>query len=342
MPTIGKIGVLVSILWLCLSPLSPILHAGETTGTRYGFSVSPRIGMLYGHAEEIVYKTSGKDHYMSELLWDLKPLFYIGLDAEFGPRNRYAHSGFIAAGSLKSQLGIHGIPPKTGINENRDWKYPDNQNLTNYSRHDAYSQRAILADISIGYSWRLTNSLAVKAYGIFSYMHFSWIAKDGYYQYLESDEFGNIFPLDQIWDKNMPKTAMSGPANEYFQNWFIVSPGISLTWKFSRQFSLEGNFSYSPLIYCFARDDHILRNTVFYDYLSFGHFINGGGSLIYSPTGNLDISLSFSYRHISGSRGDTRIKEGSHTWDIYDTAGAAFSAVDISLTAKIRVIGRNQ
>jgi outer membrane protease len=160
MLTIKKIGVLVSIITIFLVPIG-----AETSG----FSISPTVGFLYGHAEEIVYKFPGSDLYLSELLWDLKPLLYAGIAFDFGPRDPFKHDGFTSALSLK-----YGLPLKTGIHENRDWDNFQNHHLTHFSRHDAFSRGAFFFDISAGYSWRLNTTLALITYGMFTYMRLSW------------------------------------------------------------------------------------------------------------------------------------------------------------------------
>ena len=335
MYTIKRFSIFVSIFWFSMS----LLNAQTPTG-RYGFSLTPLSGILFGQSEEIVYKYAAMDHYLSQLLWDLKPLVYLGFAADFGPRDPFQRSGFVTSGSVK-----FGLPLKSGIIEDRDWLYSYNQNLTNYSMHDAYSQNAILADISAGYSWRLRDYLALSLYGEFSYMHFSWMAEDGYLQYLT---YGDTLPYPpENWTSSLPKEHLYGPGIRYSQNWFIFSPVISLRGKINRLFSLEGNFSYSPLIYCMDRDDHLARELIFWDYLSFGHYINGGGKFIFSPNKTLDLFLSLSYRYITGSRGQTYQENTDpididknpvgEVYHISNNAGVGYSVLDIELAAKIRI-----
>ena len=335
MYTIKKYCILVSIILFSLAPLS----ADETPG-RYSFSITPLTGLLVGQSEEIVYKHSGSDKYLSQLLWDVKPLVYLGVAADFGPRDPFQGNGFISATSIK-----FGLPFKTGIMEDRDWKYPDNQNLTNFSRHDAYAEKLnILTDLSAGYSWRLKDYLAINAFGEFSYMRFSWVARDGYYQYLTSDSYGNINP-GQTWNANTtPKVKIHGDGIRYVQNWLILAPGVSLKGRFNKLFSLEGNFCYSPLIYCADRDDHLVRNLIFWDYLYFGNYINAGGAFTFSPKSNLDLSLAVSYRYISGARGKTFQEDTKNTpgqiFQSINDAGAGYSVLDIELAVKIRLYGK--
>ena len=335
--TIRKIGILVSIFFLFFSLAAPVRADEANPPGRYSFSLSPLMGMLHGQAEELVFEPIGGDRLLSELLWDLKPLVYLGLALDFSPRDPFRDSGFIAAASIK-----FGFPFRSGTHENRDWLNRQHGLLTHFSQHDVFVLNAILADISAGYSWRLNDSFAFRAFAEFSFMHFAWSGENGFVQYPPPNE---PFPP---WHSGLPKRNLYGMVIRYSQNWFIFAPGISLMWRFSPRFSLEGNFSYTPLIICNARDDH-LRNappagTVYWDFMSSGHYINGGGSFIFSPRDNMDFSLAVSYRHITGTRGKTYIQEnnfGQISRSTLSDAGAGFSALDISLAARIRLTGHN-
>ena len=342
MSTIKKIGALVILTLLSLSPAVAETASAEPASGRYGFSFSPLIGILYGHAEEIVYRSRGRPEYISELRWDLKPLIYTGLAADYGPRDPFQGHGFSAAFSAK-----FGLPLQTGYQENRDWLYPDSNGLTNYSRHDAHSQNTLLADFSLGYSWRLSSFLSLRAYGELSFMHFNWLSYDGYLQYLESNQAG-IIP-GQVWNSNIPKVYSYGPAVQYVQNWFILSPGLSLKARFTELFSAEANFRYSPLVFCKNRDEHFYRSVTFSDEMFFGHFYDGGGRFIVSPSVNLELSLSAAFRYIYGMRGDITVKNnGVAGYDFFagreylasNDAGAGYSALDIGLTVKLLIPSR--
>ena len=328
--TIKKISGLVILTAFLLSPAF-----AEAMDGNYGFSISSGIGVLYGHSEEIVYHFPKDDLYLSELLWDLKPLPYAGFSADFSPLDTSMKKGFIAALSFKA-----GIPVRSGISENRDWFNPDPYYLTHYSKHNAYSRTVILLDVSAGYFWRFTDSLALSVHGDFSYLHFSWSAKDGYAQYA----------VDYPWNSSIPKEYYKGEVMRYMQNWFILSPGVSLDWEMNRLFSFKTHINYSPLIYCADRDDHLLMNASFMDYLYFGHYLESGGEFIFRASRNTSLSLSLSYRRISGTRGDTFQQSWRLDYDTGNTvlqtrryndeAGAAFSALDLGFAVKFRLTGR--
>ena len=328
--TIKKICVLVSISLLL--PGFLYAQAAEQPGRTYGFSISPLFGIIYGQAEEIVYRSAASNDYLSELLWDLKPLLYTGFAADFGPKNPFLHSGFFAAASVK-----FGLPLRTGFKENRDWFNETHNHFTNFSRHEAFSRNAILLDISAGVSWRLSNSLVLRTFAEFTFMHFSWSAENGFAQH-PAPPWAHAPP----WNENLPKTWIHGPVVLYRQNWFILSPGISLKARPGNAFSIEGKINYSPLIYCRARDDHLLRDTIFFDEMFFGHYINGEMRFIFSPRKNLDLSFSASYRFITGTRGNTYMERTGVNiirWPVrhYNTAGAGYSALDLGLRLTVRI-----
>ena len=304
---IKKIGILVILNALVL------INANAEARTNI-FTISPAIGFIYGHAEEIVYKYPDMNLYYSELLWDLKPLFYAGFEADYGPREPFRQNNFVASISFK-----YGFPLRTGTMENRDWLAPSHNDLTHYSWHDAYSRGAFLLDVSIGHSWSFSNSLALTACGEFSYKRLSWSGKDGQIQ--------------------LPPTSYipEGEVIRYTQNWFILAPGLSLNWKPALLFSIKGNLNYSPLIYCYARDDHWTNNLTFLDHLFLGHYFKGGGEFVFTPAKNLDFLLDISYTLMTGTRGHT-YQNGVR---IEKDAGAGYSAFDLGLAVKIQPFDRN-
>jgi outer membrane protease len=321
---IRKIKLLIT---LAIVIFSPVMAKAEDN--KYALSLSPLLGVLYGQGEEIVYKYLSQDKFLSQLLWDQKPLLYAGVEAEFGPRSFYEKSGICASFSIKC-----GLPFKSGIIENRDWDDLYDDDLTHYSRHDAFSKNAILADLSIGYSWRITNRLALGANGAFSFMHFSWSGSDGYYQYAELISYRHYKP----WDENIIKTEFKGPVINYTQNWFIVSPGVSLKLRINSLLSLDGNFFYSPLILSVNKDEHLLKELSYKDHTYFGHHLKAGASLVFSISERVGLLFNLSYKTIFGSRGDTEVERNNNKTRNYGNSGAGYSSLDLALSLKMSVL----
>ena len=302
------------------------------------FSVSPLAGTIWGQGEEILFKYRDRDQRISELLWDLKPLFYVGMAADVGPSDPFRGSGFSAAASAK-----FGVPMRTGIMEDRDWQYMDNDRLTNYSQHDANTQSAVLTDVSLGYSFMLSSFLALRFFGEFSYMHFNWMAEDGFIQYLPTDDNGNILP-GQTWTPNIPKIPIYGPGIRYIQDWYILTPGLSLSARFSEFLGAGINIRYTPLVFGNDRDDHLFGMRIFSGEFRYGQYLDGGANLTLSPSDRLDFSVLGSFRHISGMRGENTVLIGGIGSNIFTgisfinpfDAGAGYWGLDIGLKARMR------
>ena len=103
---------------------------------------------------------------------------------------------------------------------------------------------------------------------------------------------------------------------------------------------MEGKFGYTPLIYIFARDDHLFRDMVSLDPLFWGTYISLDSGFYFSLNDNLKFSLFVSYKRIYGLRGASFLtftnpeEAGKFYQNAYD-GGAAYTALDASLGLKI-------
>ncbi|MDR2259069.1 MAG: omptin family outer membrane protease [Treponema sp.] len=299
----------------------------------YTFSITSAAGFLYGYGEEIVYKYSGKETYLSQLLWNIKPLFYAGGGLDFSRLNPMEKPGFFTALSLK-----FGFPGTTGIMEDRDWNAPEDI-LSNYSRSDNYTDGALLFDYFLGLTLPLKSFALLKIQWGFSWMSFHWTGRDGYLRY-PKDKWGNYL-YDVPLDDSAAKVPVSGPSISYSQDWLLTYPGLSMLIFLPWRLKLDIAFQISPLVFCFARDNHLLSAQEYTDYVSGGLYLEPRGSIIFSPTERFDLSLYVSYRFIKGAHGDsyTRATGSDKDEEYYQLAqdsGAAWYALDSGLSLKIR------
>ena len=304
----------------------------------YTFNLKPNFGILWGYGEEIVLQEhdDNSSPYTSQLLWDLKPLVYLGFDLEFSPRNLWEKSGFYAELSFK-----YALPLKTGVVENRDWLSPTDSFLTNYSQHNASSRSGIedlfsgygtfMVDLSTGFSWALNKFLWIRAYGELSFMRFSWKSQNGFFQYGPNDPRGLQFIP---WDPGFPKIPYPGPAIGYSQNWIIFSPGIKTGILLTDNLSLSIFALCSPLIYGYCKDEHFARNVTFMDYLYYGLYFQGGGELNYYLNNQITFGLSTIWKRLTGARGETHEHRRDFILIYPDNAGGGFSFLDISFSLR--------
>jgi outer membrane protease len=295
--------------------------AGETT---YTLSTAPVFGFLYGHSRELVYMEPGSDTLLSELIWDIKPLFLWGASLDFSRRYPLEKTGFFADVSARFS-----VPYRTGYMEDRDWLASGNR-LSAYSIHDNYTQWAMLFDLHTGVSLPIKSAGVFKLYAGFHYMRFDWVGRDGYTQYGTG--------LYTPWNKDDTKKPEVGPIISYVQNWFILAPGVSFYIPLHRFFTVNLDLQISPLVFCLDQDDHLLTQYRFNDYTFWGVFIEPRGEFIFSPHKRIDISLSAAYRFIRDPRGytiQTNLNTGEET-NHPDSAGVAFSALAAGISVKIR------
>ncbi|MDR0568154.1 MAG: omptin family outer membrane protease [Spirochaetaceae bacterium] len=297
------------------------------TSFPYTFSLSSSAGLLAGRAEEIVYASSDSDERLSQLRWDIQPLFYAGMGLHFSRINPLEKWGIFADLSLR-----FGIPAKTGSMEDRDWQAEDGH-LTNFSSHTNYTEGAFLLDFApIGFSFPIFSLIVCKVYPVFSFMYFSWASKDGYIQYEQynTDAYTS-------WEKR----SYTGPVINYTQQWLIISQGIGVWAPFLKIFSASLAVQIGTAIQCIARDDHFLRNMRFIDTAYWGFYLEPKGEFVFAPHPRARIGLSAGYRLINGSRGASYT--GSTGLDLPEeftssesTAGAGYGAFDIGLSVELR------
>jgi outer membrane protease len=301
--------------------------------TPYRISLAATAGMLIGQVEEIVYKYADRDDKMSQLLWDLKPMAYLGSALSFSRADPLAGIGATVDLSVK-----FGLPLKSGTMEDRDWYdgdlelwYPgdpryslDDPDLKCFSTHDAYLEGgALLFDFSGGITIPVKSTLVLKALLSVSYMQFSWTGKDGYGRYLKY---------------NWKKQDYHGTVITYDQAWLLISPGIGLFLSFHRALSLDFRFFISPVIYAGDEDHHITTATRYNDYMRGGLYLEPALDITFSPNRFFSLIAHGSRRYIAGTRGDTLensffLNEGR--------AGASFSAFDAGLSFKFALpLGR--
>jgi outer membrane protease len=307
----------------CIVPVSGYAQDAPLTFRRipYGLSVSTGAGVLLGRVKEIVYRDSEGDDYLSTLLWDVKPMVYLGSALSFSRTDPLAALGVGADLSVK-----FGLPLKSGSIEDRDWMNSNPDVLTHYSTHAAFLRGGgafpILLDFSGEITFPVASRFVIKSLLSFSFMRFSWEGRDGYKKYM-SDFW---IPMDT------PGTGIT-----YDQNWFIFSPGLGVFWPFHRSLSVDFSFFISPLIYVKALDTHVYTQVQYFDKMHWGLYMEPSLELTFSPTAALSLVLHGTWRSVTGARGDTsaaRIGSNSSA-KTADRAGAAYSAFDVGLSLKI-------
>jgi outer membrane protease len=299
----------------------------------YALSLHPCFGFIYGQAEEIVYpdKTT-KAPLLSQLLWDMKPVFYYGLVADFSRTRPTDKWGGFSNLSLK-----FGIPASSGKIVDRDWLSVENTDLTNYSIHDNFTREMFLFDFSAGFSFPFLRVMILKAYVNVSYMNIHFSGFDGHGIYARSKGNNTYHPIDddpRLEDFNGMKVF------NYTQKWMTIAPGVSFGYYFFENFFAELSFRITPLILCADLDEHLhpSNRAQFRDYMQGGLLIEPGASLSFACNDWIALSLEFSWKYINGTKGDTFYRPyGKGDYFQSGTAGAGLSVLDTGFFFRIRL-----
>jgi outer membrane protease len=285
-------GIFVIILCGICRPVSAQINKA------YSFSLCPQFGLVYGHAEEIVYPVNTKAPMLSLLLWDMKPVFYYGLLMDFSPVKPIEKWGFFSGLSLK-----FGIPGPSGKIEDSDWESVENTELTSYSKHDNSAKELFLLDFSAGVSFPFLNFLLVKTFVNISYMNFRFNGENGSGTYARPDSSvpGKFHSIKD----NPYKQPFSGKVISYGQEWFCAAPGVSLGFGYKEYFLAEISFMASPLVVCAGFDEHKLnvKKIQYRDRMKGGVMLEPGFKFSASVTRLLGVSWEISWRYINGTRG---------------------------------------
>jgi len=329
MKNITAFAVLV-IMIVCVRPA----FSQEEQAASYAFSTWTRAGMLFGQTEELVYPSSAyKAEWLSQLLWDVKPVFYYGLTLDFARARPLTQWGFFANLSLKN-----GIPGNSGNMEDRDWASVENTALTHYSIHDNITNELFLFDFSAGVSFPLKHMLLMKAYLTMSYMRFNFTGQYGYAIYARETPKGSGIYASINDAPHYYSFADWEKVINYTQKWLTIAPGVSLGYYFNDRWYAEVAFQISPLIFCDDLDEHLITGVQYRDYMRGGIFLEPGVHVSYSIGQRLELSLECSWRYISGTWGETYVSPlFMENYVQQGEAGAGLSMIDTGLCLKIRL-----
>jgi outer membrane protease len=319
---------------------------------KYEFSLGTGFGFVYGQSFELVYPTGNTvGELLSELIWEMKPVYYLGFHADFGRTDLMSRFGVFS--SVDFKVGIRG---DSGTHENRDWMSIENDNLTHFSSHTNKTHDMFWFDGSVGLSIPVKPFFYIKPFLNGSWMFFSFSGRDGYGIYARKTTCspdctlsGCVRPpcvfnpndytsYDPI--KNNPHFLSYdgyGTLITYKQDWFILAAGLSIGTNIFYPLTFEFSFKISPLTYCVAVDQHLTRSITFYDFSSGGIFIEPSVGIFYSIH-KLDISFDFIYRFIGKTRGPSYLeRNNSGFYSPNNYAGASLSLINCRLLFNIRI-----
>jgi outer membrane protease len=285
---------------------------------------------VYGVSREIVWNGSAR---LSELDWDLKALATAGLAVDWT----------LPSGMRLGLSARAGLPGRTGSLQDYDWLGAGGW-WTNYSRHDARVDGALLADLELGWG-SSAGALRFEPFVGLGAMYFNWTATDGYLQYIPYPYTYTVTPPD------VAPVPIYGTGIIYRQAWLWPALGLKASWSPARSLDLRASFAFSPSVYCADEDFHALRSVVFTETMGGGFLLEPRLSLDWRAAERVSLRLEIGYRAIAGLRGDSYARlvgtsgsmvsygSGSYpagtVFKYPDSGGAAYEAAEASLALRL-------
>jgi outer membrane protease len=316
--TVLLISFIITYLLSAINPIycqdyAPVFN--EQT-TKYSFSLGTGFGFIYGNTFEFVYPVETKGELLSELIWEMKPVYYVGFNADLGLTDLLSSPGFFSSLAIKA-----GIPADSGVLEDRDWLSTVNGDLTRFSSHTNRTDELIWIDLTVGASFPI-KFFYIKPFISGSWMRFLFAGRDGHGIYNDWN------PKEQDFSGEQCIT--------YQQDWLLLAAGFSIGTNILAPFSIDLSFQISPFTYCSATDHHILTDTFYRDITNFGLFLEPGCSI------SLDIkkikfSLEAYYRYISRTEGESYTSEDNKKFHLgQNKAGAGLAVMDFQFLIKLK------
>ena len=289
-----------------------------------GFTIEPSFGYMYGQVREIVYDTgnystksqsSFNGYYLSELVWDLSNIFYVGISSSVNIRNRF----YINAGLWSS------INEGTGYMNDYDWELGvplhDRDGRTDLSKWSLSSVGIVdsfIFDINLTYNFFPDTRWDFSVLGGFKSLYWYWDDT-----VLDSFHDGVADVLTVGIDGIDYKILLSVP---YF--------GIGGGWISESGYFIKGLFIYSPFVMGNAHDHHY-RSAHYYDTISFGQYLSASLKTGYKFSKMFSIFFQMSGHYLFETRGDTDMynESGQYLATFPGGAGMQYQSLSISINS---------
>jgi outer membrane protease len=318
--------ILLFLIFISISFLAAAQSIDKPGNT---LSLGALAGLLAGHSEEIVYRQY-PDDMLSQLIWEMKPLTYLGVELGYRWQSRISRKNIFVDASFK-----FGLSDITGAMEDRDWTASSISTwLTHYSVHNNTTKEAYLADARIGWSFNPFRGILeehpeyenfrIKPYIAYSFKYFSWAASGG-------------SVLHPDWQEPLLK---SFAYITYKQIWHSASLGASLYGKFNQYFDIKFFLELGP-VWCTAYDEHFYYSTekLAKSTTDTMHGISVQTAMLFSFKTNESITLAFSlgYRFHNVWGDLLQEKPGSPPEEVKNSSGAKYSFFDIGISFKFNL-----
>ncbi len=269
--------------------------------------LSPGMGILYGAMGEYVYSGGKK---VSDLNWDMKPLYIFQLLGTLSINQRYCFS-------LRYR---YGVPRKSGEVTDTDWDLNFPGSIT-FSEHDG--DTLMYHEIEGAFAALLFSRYGITVRGGFSYLVMA----------MKSEARNGT-----LYEEGIETNTFDGPVMRYLQSYQVIPFRIDVCFRPLSAFSAGVSFAYTPFLFCSATDMHFLRDKQYDDRINWGHFIEVSLKVAWHVTTGVQFFINGQFRWIPPTVGDSRtmtISTGFKNPWTNNTAGISLLQKSFSLGAAL-------
>lgn len=306
--------LVILIMALLLLGMIPV-HATKL----FEFSATSVTGMKHGSVHEIVLEKGDR---ISDLAWNQHWSPQIGLDLDLRIWD------FILTGGVYSS-----IPTRCGYLEDFDYLLPDPNDVSHYSKHDAYMDKDVTFNVRLAFVVSLQRNYKLVPFVGYAYQNRKWTARDGYLQYPQSS--------GTAWTGNEPKQTMTGTGITYEQSIRYLSIGLENVIRWSSKCSFGFSLAVYPFVHVDALDSHFLRSKQFYDEMRSGFGGRVAGWTIFAPFSDhqdIGFKLSASYEAFRSTGTTSTNSIGLHDTPFVKSETARSKTTSSIFTFSIEVI----
>ncbi len=292
----------------------------------------PYTKIRYGQQNEYVFCNSklDKNHKLSELNWEQKPVFFWGIDGNV------SWHGFSFGMNFQKSFSH-----ESGIVKDSDWLNKDTFNKTyasyktNYSENDCILDGAYVVETTISYDFTPVEWLSIGPVSKLQYEYSFFKAKGGWYQYASE----NFQPYEKYETGEKKSISSDSVALTLERSYYFLWTGLASSVNIGEKFSASAGFLLCPYALVDSIDSHVIAKKYYLDHME-GKFMAYKVLLDmqYFLTRHQSVCFSFSYLDTDILTGNTRTSgdspDGSYGLAL-GKAGSSFNFVDFSLGYRI-------
>lgn len=316
---------------MCLAIFLPLQPLCATSAEDFSFELEPLFGVRFGTLGEYVYTkdTRGKDAKLSELDWDMKPLFYGGAGALFAYKALH----------IDTRVRFY-FPARCGSMEDSDWMnvvIPGAvNNRTNYSESENTLDHGMLFNVTA--SWRINTPaqmLMLCPFASFEWETLDFSAKNGEGTYADA----NTLASNHGQPKDYKKGELMGI--DYKRDTLLTWAGLEVLVRPVERLSVTFAASVSPFMYIESVDTHyapVGRSTAYYkdklsEWFTAYRFSTGAAFQFNSRT---SMAMNAAYTFSRKLEGDTYSRTSGTSYKLDDTSTPRADLNHIDISAGIR------